>query len=583
MKFFKLFISLLIVGLFFRFPSKVSAATYTWDGGGETNNWSDADNWNFDIVPGAGDVIIFSDNSTKNATIDSSFGGTVQQVVIFPAYSGTITAARTLTITGSSGYTQSAGTVDMNSFDMTTTRFNFGGGTFTAPSGTLTATGLFTVYGSFHNNGGTILLNGSGEAAITCNNQDPFNLVVFAKTTPATISIDSCTVPVGNNVVINQDGTDQTFMNLDAGAILKGTGTIDLSHLSLAVNGAAGMTGFTPGQTLNVTTLSLRQNVSQTTLSAFTSIQSNQISIQGDNVDLSGFDSIEAATFLATSDSYTITAPDYLKITSFFLQYGGDFIPNGGTVEFVGLNTYIAGSATGKTFTFSHLILNDPGSFTYFGSGNTYVITDDFTVTGEDGQPITLISYDMSTNFEIDAQGARTLEHVRVNFSDSINETAMSGTDIQLSQGDLYGNQTTNWIFNSSPSPTPTPSPSGNSSSQSVNTEPARPASCNDQKPFGSPDLFQVDIKGNSATLYFSPVGNANQYYYINYSDDASQYGVQFDGSSEGVQSYTINMLQPNMSYDFTVRGGNGCMPGDWGNTMSAKAGKSKSFYKGWW
>jgi hypothetical protein len=42
-------------------------------------------------------------------------------------------------------------------------------------------------------------------------------------------------------------------------------------------------------------------------------------------------------------------------------------------------------------------------------------------------------------------------------------------------------------------------------------------------------------------------------------------------GYAPGVIYYTINELNPNTIYYFQVRAGNGCKPGDWGNTLSAK------------
>lgn len=47
------------------------------------------------------------------------------------------------------------------------------------------------------------------------------------------------------------------------------------------------------------------------------------------------------------------------------------------------------------------------------------------------------------------------------------------------------------------------------------------------------------------------------------------RFGVEFNqGYSGGALSYTINALTPSTTYYFRVRGGNGCMPGDWGNEL---------------
>lgn len=107
---------------------------------------------------------------------------------------------------------------------------------------------------------------------------------------------------------------------------------------------------------------------------------------------------------------------------------------------------------------------------------------------------------------------------------------------------------------------------------------PAAP-SCTDQKPSSTPDLFQIDVSNTQAILYFAPVGDAN-YYFIAYGEgeNTEVHGVQFDsGLSTGVLAYTINLLQPNTTYSFKVRGGNGCMPGEWSNTMQVKTRNTSS------
>ncbi len=111
--------------------------------------------------------------------------------------------------------------------------------------------------------------------------------------------------------------------------------------------------------------------------------------------------------------------------------------------------------------------------------------------------------------------------------------------------------------------------PSPGSSSGGSSSAP----SCGDSQPTGTPDLFQIDTNNTQAILYFAPVSDANNYY-ISYGEgeNTQVHGVQFDsGISTGVLSYTINSLAPNTTYSFKVRGGNGCMPGDWGNTMQVK------------
>jgi hypothetical protein len=65
-------ISPVLIGLF---VSAVWANTYPWDGGGgATNNFNNAANWNPDTTPGSGDTALFNlgsndDNSDANANV----------------------------------------------------------------------------------------------------------------------------------------------------------------------------------------------------------------------------------------------------------------------------------------------------------------------------------------------------------------------------------------------------------------------------------------------------------------------------------------------------------------------------------
>src|SRR5688572_21767153 len=110
------------------FTTPVFAATRTWDGGGATNNWSEAANWSDNTAPVSGDIAVFNGTSTKNATIDTAF--TITELDINAGYTGTITQSSNLTITGANA-----------DFVHNTTD-----GTFTWSSGTLT----------FGNNVGTV-------------------------------------------------------------------------------------------------------------------------------------------------------------------------------------------------------------------------------------------------------------------------------------------------------------------------------------------------------------------------------------------------------------------------------------------
>lgn len=115
---------------------------------------------------------------------------------------------------------------------------------------------------------------------------------------------------------------------------------------------------------------------------------------------------------------------------------------------------------------------------------------------------------------------------------------------------------------------------STSSSNSSSNSLPSAPV-CVDTAPTNNPDLFQIDRAGSRATLYFTPVNDYLSYYYIAYglSPGDERFGVSFQsGLSSGVVNYTINNLDPNTTYYFKVRGGNGCAPGGWSNNRESNS-----------
>jgi len=76
---------------------------FIWDNGAGAGdpNWSTLTNWLGDVVPTSGGTVTFNGISLNNSTIDSDagFGGTIVGLYIYSGYSGTITQARSLSIT----------------------------------------------------------------------------------------------------------------------------------------------------------------------------------------------------------------------------------------------------------------------------------------------------------------------------------------------------------------------------------------------------------------------------------------------------------------------------------------------------
>jgi autotransporter-associated beta strand protein len=140
------------------FPSEV-----TWDGGGSTNNWSDAANWSGNIIPVAGSTAIFNGTSTKNAVVDAAFSGALKHLRIDSAYTGTITLTRPLTAGSLVG---TGGEIVLPSDALTIGDANVHtsfGGVIGGANGNLTkvGSGSFYLSGNSSYDGATTILDGS--------------------------------------------------------------------------------------------------------------------------------------------------------------------------------------------------------------------------------------------------------------------------------------------------------------------------------------------------------------------------------------------------------------------------------------
>lgn len=157
---------------------KVSAEQFsakTWDGGGVTNNWSEAANWSDNVVPGAGDDVTFDATSSKNVSIDSSIN--VGSIAIASSFTGTITQSDSaaIVVSGCAGricFTQSGGTfngstntITLNSagfgaFRMLGGTFNGGSGDISLPNGPQFGADFLLQGGTFKSTSGTLTIAG---------------------------------------------------------------------------------------------------------------------------------------------------------------------------------------------------------------------------------------------------------------------------------------------------------------------------------------------------------------------------------------------------------------------------------------
>jgi Bacterial Ig domain len=140
----------------------VTNGTFIWTGAGSDDLASDSLNWNNDVAPISGDLVIFNGTSSKDANFDSSFTSTLATLEIDAGYTGQITLQQDLTISAllsqsagtivlgsnnldvasAASYKMSAGELDGPGYLNITGTMNWTGGNLSAEPGTLTiATG----------------------------------------------------------------------------------------------------------------------------------------------------------------------------------------------------------------------------------------------------------------------------------------------------------------------------------------------------------------------------------------------------------------------------------------------------------
>jgi len=311
------------------------AASYTWDGGGtdgtcggnagDGNKWSCATNWSSDIVPASADTVTFNDTSTKNATIDASFAGTVTNLTVDPGYSETITMARSLTISGT--FSQSDGVFTASNQSFTTAVFTLAtGGIFTASSGVTAVSATFTITGgTFNHNSGTMTFDGAG-ATISCNNVT-FNLVTFSAASNIKTISSNCTLPLGNNPSFSRP--------LINNGTLSGTGTltIGVSTSTLVMNTGSSLSSFSAISTAGALTVA----GATLNLSGYTSfaavgnvgLSSGSLTLPNAGADLNADLIISGGTFTAPSGTMTLAVA--LSISG-----SPTFNANGGIITFDG-------------------------------------------------------------------------------------------------------------------------------------------------------------------------------------------------------------------------------------------------------
>jgi hypothetical protein len=236
---------------------------------------------------------------------------------------------------------------------------------------------------------------------------------------------------------------------------------------------------------------------------------------------------------------------------------------------------YLVGTSTGNTnydpigASDSQIGFGGNDAFmTIINPDNTYNYT--YVWGGNNNEKATDAAFDSLNNFYITG----STESINVNFDPTSNIVTTLP-----SVGGEWGYLTE---FSSQqvvvPSPTPTPGPSDNSNS-SNNSSGNQGFTCTNHVP-AAPRIFQIAATREKSTLNFVPSIDQQDTYTISYGlySDAEMYNVTFNYSDKsGAIPYTINALAGNMTYYFKVRANNGCMAGNWSQTLSIKTPYSAS------
>lgn len=101
----------------------------------------------------------------------------------------------------------------------------------------------------------------------------------------------------------------------------------------------------------------------------------------------------------------------------------------------------------------------------------------------------------------------------------------------------------------------------------------ATPPSCSQVAPSEAPQIFAIERHGATATVFFVPVKDNTTEYFLSFGHESGdfRYGTVFSqGNISFWQSHTVNYLDPQKNYSFTIRAGNGCATGPWSDWQTS-------------
>ncbi len=307
-------------------------------------------------LTGSGTLSLTTNGFALNpgATLTGFTGLAVQQLTI----SGATIDFSSYSPFTNTGFTLSSGTVTVpNNVAIATGgsgSFILSGGTFNAPSGTLTigsssTTGSVTISGTptLNTNGGTIaFVRGGG--SISCGNIT-FNLVTLTISGSTTINSD-CNLPLGNNPTIGP--------GITLNGTLSGTGTLtETGVAAFVLNPTASLSGFSALSTSTLTVAGATANFgsySSFVNSSGVTLSSGTLTLPS-GADLNAALTINGGTFNAPSGNMTIAQ-------ALTISGSPTFNHNNGTITFDGAN--IVNIGCNNLSIFNNVVISATGSTT---------------------------------------------------------------------------------------------------------------------------------------------------------------------------------------------------------------------------
>ncbi|QQS40629.1 MAG: carboxypeptidase regulatory-like domain-containing protein [Acidobacteriota bacterium] len=187
-----------------------------WDGGGFTNNWSDAANWCGNVLPDSGSVILFNGTSSKNAIVDTN--SSVNSFNLNAGFGGTVAIAAGKILGTAAGSTFNSGSFDVGggTLDLAGTFNTLNGGTINAGSGTVNISFFLTIAGGTFNGGSATLdipvVNVTGGSFVSSTGT--MSVSQNIQRTGGTVDLDNGTIVFTGPQNGSVSGTSGPFKNL---------------------------------------------------------------------------------------------------------------------------------------------------------------------------------------------------------------------------------------------------------------------------------------------------------------------------------------------------------------------------------